>query len=181
MSRYLHLQAAGLLTWLAQPPLSPAQRVLAGLLALPHSAELVPARLAVAFGLDLPAFARALFELNRSRSLQVAGEVCDHREEFRPDHTRLCQDLQQLAPQAAVLLADDAGLCLAQHGVSPADCSRQAALCHRGPSADFPFVMPLHLGPRRVYLCARTPVDVSGVALLRLARRLIGLQQHGPA
>ncbi len=177
MSRYLHLQAPGLAQWLGQPPRSPTQRVLAGLLAMPLSAELVPARLARGFGLDLTAFSRALFELNRSRSLQVSMQAQDHTAEFTGDHARLCQDLAQLEPQSAVLLAGDDGLCLAQQGLPEEVCIHQAALCHLGPSREFPCVMPLHLGARVVHLCSPAPIDMTGAALLRLARRLIGLQQ----
>lgn len=180
MSRYLDLQAPGLAQWLGRAPTSPAQRVYLGLLQLPRSAPLAPARLAERFGLDLPDFSRALFELNRSNSVQVRETQEDHGTDFAADHALLCTDLGRLAGPAPALLAGDDGLCLAQQGLSEAACTEQAARCHQGPSREFPCVLPLYLGARPVHLCSPHPIDTTSAALLRLARRLIGLQQPGP-
>ncbi len=182
MSRYLALQAQGLAQWLGRPPTSPVQRVYLGLLHLPRSAPLAPARLAERFGLELPDFSRALFELNRSASLQVCETEEDHSAEYAADHALLCAELGRLAGPAPALLAGNDGLCLAQQGLTEAAGTEEAARCHQGPSRDFPCVMPLYLdlGGRPIHLCSPQPIDATSTALLRLARRLIGLQQPGP-
>lgn len=176
MTRYLELQEQGVPAWLDQPPTSPAQRVFSGLLHLRRSAPLVAATLAEQFGMGLEDFSRALFELNRSRSLRVTDEAHDHSAQFDADFALLCEDLRELgADQPGLMLATADGLCLAQHGLSEERCSRQAALCHRGPSPEFPCVMPLHVSGRTIRLCSTRDIDPSSAALLRLARRLIGL------
>lgn len=179
MNRYLEVQAQGLLEWLGSPPHSPAQKVFAGLLRLPHSAPLVPARLADQFGLALPDFSRALFELNRSKSLQVTEQPSDHASDFLYDFALLRTDLQSLAEGTPeLMLASVDGLCLAQAGLSEEDCLREAARCHEGPGAGFPLVAPLHLGTSVLRLCSRTGIDAASPSLLRLARRLIGLSAN---
>lgn len=176
MTRYLELQVQGVLAWLDQPPTSPAQRVFSGLLHLPRSAPLVAATLAEQFGLGLEDFSRALFELNRSRSLRVTEQAYDHSAQFRADFALLCEDLRELgADQPGLLLATADGLCLAQHGLTEECCIRQAALCHRGPSQEFPCMIPLHVGGHTIHLCSTQDIDPSSAALLRLTRRLIGL------
>lgn len=177
MTRYLEIQVQGVLAWLGQPSTSPAQRVFSGLLHLPRSAPLVAATLAEQFGMDLEDFSRALFELNRSRSLRVTEEAHDHSAQFHADFALLHEDLRELGadgPQLMLATAD--GLCLAQQGLAADICSRQAALCHRGPSQAFPCMIPLHVGSRTIHLCSTQAIDASSAALLRLTRRLIGLQ-----
>lgn len=177
MTRYLEIQAQGVLACLGQPPVTPAQRVFSGLLQLPRSAPLVAAELAARFGLELEDFSRALFELNRSRSLRVTDDARDHAAQFQPGIALLHEDLCALgASRPELLLATDDGLCLAQQGLPEELCLRQAALCHRGPSAEFPWVFPLHLGSRVIHLCSRHDIDTASAALLGLARRLVGLQ-----
>lgn len=177
MTRYLEIQTQGVLAWLGEPPVAPAQRVFSGLLHLPRSAPLVAAQLAEQFGMDLQEFSRALFELNRRQSLRVTEQALDHTAQFHFDFALLCEDLRELgADQPGLLLATADGLCLAQQGLPEEVCIRQAALCHRGPSQEFPRVIPLHVGNRTVYLCSAQDIDPSSAALLRLTRRLIGLQ-----
>ena len=178
MTRYLEIQARGVAQWLSEPAASPAQQVFWGLLQMPRSAPLVPAELAGRFGLEVADFSRALFELNRGHALQVTERARDHTEHFVYDFALLCADLRQLAtdtPQL-VLTCDD-GLCLAQQGLPEDVCLQQAALCHHGASQEFPCVLPLHLGGRVLRLCSPGTIDATNTALLRLARRLIGLQQ----
>ncbi len=179
MNRYLEVQAQGLLEWLGGPPISPAQKVFSGLLRLPHSVALVPARLADQFGLELPDLSRALFELNRRQSLLVTERAYDHGGDFRYEFDLICEDLHSLAqgsPQ--LMLAGPDGLCLAQQGL-PADiCLHQAARSHDGADAGFAFVAPLHLGATVLRLCSRTRIDADSPALLRLVRRLISLPLH---
>lgn len=180
MNRYLDVQAQGVLEWLGSPPVSPAQKVFVGLLRLPHSAPLVPARLAEQFGLALPDFSRALFELNRRKSLLVTEKVCDHSGDFHYDFTLLCADLRGLATGSPeLLLASADGLCVAQQGLSEDDCTAQAARCHQGHGNGFALVAPLHLGTTVLRLCSRVAIDGASPALLRLARRLASL--HLPA
>lgn len=176
MNRYLDVQAQGVLEWLGSPPDSPAQKVFAGLLRLPHSAPLLPARLAEQFGLDLQEFSRALFELNRRQSLQVTEQPSDYRSDFHYDFSLLCDDLRSLAQgEPQIMLASADGLCLAQQGLAEEACLRQAARCHEGPDAELALVAPLHLGSTMLRLCSRTTINMASPALLRLARRLISL------
>lgn len=177
MTRYLEVQVQGVLAWLGQPPTAPAQRVFSGLLHLPRSAPLEAATLARQFGLGLEDFSRALFELNRTRSLRVTEEASDHAAQFQADLALLLEDLRELgADRPGLMLATADGLCLAQQGLSDEVCSRQAALCHRGPNPEFPCLVPLHVGDRPIHLCSTHEIDASSAALLRLTRRLIGLQ-----
>lgn len=163
--------------WLSRPLDSPAQKVFSGLLQLPSSPLLVPAQLAERFGMSVQEFSRALFELNRRNSLLVTQESHDNAADFRYDHALLCADLGVLvADRPQLLLATAEGLCLAQQGLHEEICIHQAALCHQGPSKEFPYVMALHLGSSVVRLCSPQKIDASSSALLRLARRLIGLQ-----
>ena len=176
MNRYLEVQAQGLLEWLGSPPDAPAQKVYSGLLHMQHSATLAPARLAHQFGLELPEFSRALFELNRRQSLQVTEHACDHTSDFHYDFALLCEDLRSLAagtPQLMLASAD--GLCLSRQGLSDEDCLNEAACCHQGPGAGFALVAPLHLGATVLRLCSRASIDAASPALLRLVRRLISL------
>lgn len=176
MNRYLEIRAPGIVDWLSRPPDSPAQQVFWGLLQLPCSVPLVPAQLAERFGMNLPDLSRALFELNRRNSLLVTHEAVDHAPEFDHDFALLCEDLRSLAEETPrLMLATADGLCLAQHGLPKEVCTQQAAICHQGPNQEFPCVIPLHLGSRTVRLCSPQPIPASSAALLRLARRLIGL------
>lgn len=178
VTRYLELQARGAAQWLSSPPVSSAQKVVWGLLQMPHAAPLVPAELASRFDLEVAEFSRALFELNRSQALQVIEQAQDHAEHFVYDFELLRADLRLLGtgtPQLMLASAD--GLCLAQHGLPEDVCMRQAVLCHHGASQEFPSVLPLYLGERAVHLCSPGAIDASNSALLRLARRMIGLQQ----
>lgn len=144
---------------------------------MPHSAPLVPAQLAERFGLSVPEFSRALFELNRCKSLYVTQEAYDHTAQFHHDVVLLCEDLRALAMDGQqLLLASADGLCLAGLGLSEKVCTHQAAVCHQGSSQDFPYVIPLHLGTHIVRLCSAEKIDGANAALLRLARRMIGLQ-----
>lgn len=178
MTRYLEIQARGVAQWLSEPAASPAQKVFWGLLQMPRSAPLVPAELAKRFGLDVAEFSRALFELNRGHALQVTERSHDHAEHFFYDFALLRADLRQLASDTAQLvLTSDDGLCLAQQGLPEDVCLQQAALCHHGASQEFPCMLPLHLGERVLLLCSPGAIDATNTALLRLARRLIGLQQ----
>lgn len=178
MTRYLEIQARGLAQWLSEPAASPAQRVFWGLLQMPRSAPLRPAELADRFGLDVADFSRALFELNRGHALQVTEQAHDHAGHFVYDFELLCADLRQLAADTKpLMLANGDGLCLAQQGLSEDVCLRQAALCHHGASKEFPCVLALHLGECVLHLCSPATIDATNTALLRLARRLIGLQQ----
>jgi len=179
VSRYLEVQAQGLLAWLGSPPDTPAQKVFTGLLRLPHSVALVPARLADQFGLELPELSRALFELNRRQSLLVTDRAYDHGGDFRYDFALLCEDLRSLAvgtPQLMLASAD--GLCLARQGLSEEDCLQAAAHCHDGPDAGFSLMAPLHLGATVLRLFSRAGIDAASPALLRLVRRLISLPLH---
>jgi hypothetical protein len=177
VTRYLEIQVQGVLAWLGPPSSSPAQRVFSGLLRLPRSAPLVAATLAEQFGMDLEDFSRALFELNRSRSLRVSDEAHDHSAQFHADFALLLEDLRDLgADRPELMLATTDGLCLARQGLSDEICLRQAAICHRGPSPEFPCVIPLHVSSRTIHLCSTQDIDASSDALLRLTRRLIGLQ-----
>ncbi|KRI01028.1 hypothetical protein [Curvibacter sp. PAE-UM] len=179
MSRYLEVQAQGLLEWLGRPPTSPAQKVFSGLLRLPHSVALIPARLADQFGLELPDLSRALFELNRRQSLLVTDRACDHAGDFRYEFDLICEDLRSLAPGSPeLMLAGTDGLCLAQQGLSEDTCLHQAARCHDGADAGFALVAPLHLGATVLHLCSRTRIDADSPALLRLVRRLVSLPLH---
>ncbi|MEK9951255.1 MAG: hypothetical protein VW687_03705 [Curvibacter sp.] len=178
MSRYLDIHAQGLTQWLGAAPASPAQRVYWGLLQMPASAPLVPAELAERFGLAVPEFSRALFELNRGKGLQVQTQVHDHTQEFVYDHALLCEDLRELGgPTPQLMLAGADGLCLAQQGLPEEVCSHQAAVCHAGPSPAFPCVIPLHLGERVVHLCSPQVLDTACAPLLRLVRRLLAQAQ----
>lgn len=176
MSRYLEVQAQGVLEWLCRPPDFAAQKIFVGLLRMPHSVPLVPATLAAQFGLELREFSRALFELSRRSSLQVINQPRDHSAQSRFDFDLLREDLLALAPDTSKLMvATVDGLCLAQHGLEEEVCIRQAALCHQGPNPQFPCVIPLHLGARVVRLCSTGKINTSSEAFLRLARRLISL------
>ena len=176
MIRYLDVQAPGVLEWLGRQPDSPAQKVFAGLLRLPHSAPLLPARLAEQFGLDLPDFSRALFELNRHQSLRVTEHPSTYRSDFHYDFPLLCEDLRCLATgKPQIMLATPDGLCLAHQGLAEHDCMRWAARCHEGPDAEIPHVVPLYFGSTLLRLCSSTTINMTSPALLRLARRLISL------
>lgn len=178
MTRYLDIQARGVGQWLSSPPAAPAQRVFWGLLQMPRSAPLVPAELADRFGLDVADFSRALFELNRGHALQVTEQARDHAEHFVYDFDLLCADLRHLGSDTPqLMLASADGLCLAQLGLPEEICLQQAARCQHGASKEFPSVMPLHLGERVLHLCSPGTIDATNAALLRLARRLVGLQQ----
>lgn len=178
--RYLDVQANGILAWLGSPLQSPAQRVYAALLRQRCSPALVPARLAEQLGVEGEALPRALFELNRAGSIQVCTEVRDYEHDFHCDHALLCEDLRDLGahemPQ--LLLACDDGLCLAQQGLTEEVCINQAAVCYRGPNRQFPHVQPIYLDSQPVRLCSIAPLRSASPALLRLARRLIGMSQQ---
>lgn len=153
-----------------------------GLLQLPCDPPLVPAELAGRFGLGVTDFSRALFELNRGNALQVTEQAHDHTQEFCYDHALLRDDLRQLGgDQPQLLLAGADGLCLAQQGLPEEVCSTQAAACPTGKDPQFAWVLPLHLGLHVVHLCARHPIDTAAAPMLRLVRRLIGLQQLAQA
>lgn len=178
MTRYLQVQAQGIPRWLGQPATTPAQRVFWGLLQMPGDVALVPAELAARWGLALADFSRALFELNRDHALRVSAEAHSHADQFSYDFALLREDLRQLGGEnPQLLLAGADGLCLAQQGLPDEVCTYQAAVSHAGSSREFPCVVPLHLGAAVVRLCSPHAIDTANAALLRLVRRLIGLQQ----
>jgi len=176
VSRYLDIQAQGVVEWLTRPATSAEQLVFAGLAQVPHSVPLETAVLAKRFGLEIQDFARVLFELNRRKSIVLTQEEQDHSVQFDFDFAALSADLNALScGQPQLMLVTSEGLCIAQQGLSDEECTRHAADCQGLPESGWPVVMPLHLGQESLWLCSKTPIDTSGDALLRLVRRFLGL------
>lgn len=192
-SRYLFVRPRGITLWMSQAPEAgqPEQRLLRYLARWPAGTVPVDVeQLSQRTGLARTQVAQSLFSLHRLRGIGVAptpsahpvppGTAGQHPVARLQAHVqRLCSSSRA----AAAVLADPDGLCMASHGLPPAEAeglaagmAQQAGLCTAVQ------VLPLYVGssPRPCRLHCAGVLAVEQEALVRLVQSLHELLQPEP-
>ena len=173
MSCFVDVAAPGLFAWLSQTAPSPQRRLLLYLLAADPQRALALAELAHALDLAPVDAGRLLFALNRQAALRIASAAPRPAARLGLG-AALAQALQQVTHAGgAAVLADDAGLLLAQAGCTPQAAARVAA--GLGGALGFVAWRSLHVTPQRLQVFVAGPVSPQHPAWVLLARQL---QRH---
>lgn len=168
--RYVNVAATGLFRWLADPADCPERRLLAELLAGDPRQPLDLEALARATGDTLAATGRLLFALNRELALEISTTP-----PALPAEPGLGDGLKQAlltlaAEGAAIVLAGDDGLLIAQAGTT-AEIAEQIAAGQDSTHA-FRQITTLHFPPNALVIRAAGELDLRHQAWVSIARQV---------